>query len=68
VPELDLLNGSAIGNSGGRPEHEIEAQAGYFRNGFGAGLSANWQSGTFVRGGLGGGRTAEDCASPASRP
>jgi hypothetical protein len=60
VPELDLLNGSAIGNSGGRPEHEIEAQAGYFRNGFGARLSANWQSGTFVRGGLGGGRTAED--------
>jgi hypothetical protein len=60
VPELDLLNGSAIGNSGGRPEHEIEAQAGYFRNGFGARLSADWQSGTFVRGGLGGGRTAED--------
>jgi outer membrane cobalamin receptor len=60
VPELDLLNGSAVGNNGGRPEHEIEAQAGYFRNGFGARASANWQSGTFVRGGLGGGRTAED--------
>jgi iron complex outermembrane recepter protein len=60
VPPLDLLNGSAIGNNGGRPEHEVEAQAGYFRNGFGARVSANWQSGTFVRGGLGGGRTDED--------
>lgn len=60
VPVLDLLNGSAVGSTGGRPEHEVEAQAGYFRNGFGARLSANWQSGTFVRGGLGSGRTDED--------
>jgi outer membrane cobalamin receptor len=60
VPELDLLNGSAVGNNGGRPRHEIEAQAGYFRNGFGARLSANWQSGTTVRGGIGGGSTPED--------
>nr|WP_295371419.1 TonB-dependent receptor [uncultured Sphingosinicella sp.] len=60
LPVLDLLDGSAVGNNGGRPEHEIEAQAGYFRNGFGARLSANWRSGTFVRGGLGGGRTDED--------
>ena len=60
VPVLDLLNGSAVGNNGGQPEHEIEAQAGYFRNGFGARLSANWQSGTFVSGGLGGERTDED--------
>ncbi len=61
VPVLDLLNGSAVGNAGGRAEHEIEAQAGYFRNGYGARLSANWQSGTFVRGGPpGAGRTDED--------
>ena len=60
VPVLDLLNGSAVGNRGGQPEHEVEAQAGYFRNGFGARLSANWQSATFVRGGLGGGRSDED--------
>jgi iron complex outermembrane recepter protein len=60
VPALDLLNGSAVGNNGGRPRHEVEAQAGYFRGGLGARVSANWQSGTFVRGGLGGGRTDED--------
>ena len=60
VPVLDLLNGSAVGNRGGQSEHAVEAQAGYFRNGLGARLSANWQSGTFVRGGVGGGRSDED--------
>ncbi|WP_324749685.1 TonB-dependent receptor [Sphingomonas sp. LY54] len=48
VPELDLLNGSATGNRGGQSEHLIEAQAGISKNGFGARLSANWQSGTSV--------------------
>ena len=48
---LDLLDGSAIGSRGGRPEHEIELQANVSKNGFGGRLSANWQSGTFVRGG-----------------
>ncbi|HEY0625230.1 MAG TPA: TonB-dependent receptor [Allosphingosinicella sp.] len=51
VPELDLLNGSATGSRGGQPEHEVEFQAGLFKNGFGGRLNANWQSGTFVRGG-----------------
>jgi hypothetical protein len=51
VPELDFLNGSAAGNRGGRPRHEIEFQGGLFRNGLGARLTANWQSGTFVSGG-----------------
>ena len=51
VPELDFLNGSAAGNRGGRPRHEVELQAGVFRNGFGARLTGNWQSGTTVRGG-----------------
>ncbi|HEX8655805.1 MAG TPA: TonB-dependent receptor, partial [Allosphingosinicella sp.] len=50
VPVLDLLGGSAIGGRGGQPRHEIEAQAGLFRNGFGARLTANWQNGTTVRG------------------
>lgn len=61
VPELDLLGGSAAGNRGGRPRHELEAQAGIFKNGYGARLTANWQSGTFVRGlpAFGGG-TASD--------
>ncbi len=50
VPELDLLEGSAAGNRGGRPRHELEGQAGIFKNGYGARLTGNWQSGTFVRG------------------
>jgi hypothetical protein len=50
VPVLDLLDGSAVGGRGGQPRHEVEAQAGLFKNGFGARLTANWQSGTFVRG------------------
>lgn len=50
VPVLDLLGGSAVGGRGGQPRHEVEAQAGIFRNGIGARLTANWQSGTTVRG------------------
>jgi len=52
-PLLDLLNGSAAGNDGGQSRHEIEAQAGYTWNGLGARVSANWRSGTFVRGDVG---------------
>jgi hypothetical protein len=48
---LDLLDGSAGGSRGGRPEHEIEFQANVSKDGFGARLSGTWQSGTFVRGG-----------------
>lgn len=51
LPILDLLHGSATGSRGGSPQHEVEATAGVFRNGFGARLAANWQSGTTVRGG-----------------
>ena len=51
VPELDFLGGSASGNRGGRPRHELEVQAGVFKNGFGARLTGTWQEGTFVRGG-----------------
>ncbi|TMJ15177.1 MAG: TonB-dependent receptor [Alphaproteobacteria bacterium] len=59
VPELDFLNGSAAGNNGGRPRHEVEFQGGVTKNGLGARLSANWQSGTTVNGSLnpGGGST-----------
>ena len=61
LPELDLLNGSAVGNNGGRPRHELELQTGFFKNGLGARLNANWQSGTTVRGALnpGGGATQD---------
>ena len=52
VPVIDLLNGGAVGASGGQPRHRIEAQGGISKNGFGFRFSANWQSGTVVRGGL----------------
>ncbi len=48
VPELDYLRGDAFGSSGGRPRHEIEAQAGWSNNGLGARLSADWRGGTRV--------------------
>ena len=50
VPVLDLLNGSATGSRGGQPRHEVELQAGIFKDGLGARLTGNWQSSTFVRG------------------
>ncbi len=51
VPKLDLLNGSAIGNGGGQPRHEVEVQAGFAKNGLGVRFNGMWQSGTIVRGG-----------------
>ena len=48
LPEIDYLHGDAAGQSGGTPRHLVEAQAGYFNNGLGARLSANWRSGTRV--------------------
>jgi len=50
-PVLDLLNGDTIGNNGGQPRHELEAQAGYNNNGIGLRFSANWRSPTTVVGG-----------------
>lgn len=50
VPALDLLNGSAADGGGGRSEHQLQLQAGLFRNGLGARVDANWRSGTFVNG------------------
>ena len=48
LPVIDYLHGDASGQSGGTPRHHAEAQAGYFNNGLGARLSANWRSGTRV--------------------
>ena len=45
---LDYLHGDATGSSGGTPRHLVEARAGYFNNGLGARLSANYRSGTKV--------------------
>jgi hypothetical protein len=54
LPELDYLSGDAIGRGGGRARHEVEAQAGWFNNGLGARLSANWRSGSRVNAADGG--------------
>lgn len=48
LPVLDLLNGSAVGSSGGAPRHQVELRAGAGRRGLGARASANWQSATSV--------------------
>jgi hypothetical protein len=48
LPELDYLNGAAIGQTGGQPVHQVQAQVGYFKNGIGARLGANWRSATRV--------------------
>ena len=50
VPVLDLLNGDAIGSTGGQPRHQVDLQLGYSNNGLGARMSGSWQSGTTVRG------------------
>ncbi|MEO6248509.1 MAG: TonB-dependent receptor, partial [Sphingomicrobium sp.] len=56
LPEIDFLHGAAVsgGTGGGRPRHVVEAQAGYFNNGFGARLSGNYRSATRVTGGANG--------------
>ena len=48
LPKLDYLHGDAAGQTGGTPRHVVQAQGGYFNNGLGARLSANWRSGTNV--------------------
>ncbi len=52
VQELDLLNGSAIGATGGSPRHEFELSGGWFNNGIGFRLQGEHQSATRVIGGL----------------
>ena len=54
LPALDLLNGAAVGRRGGQPRHEVQVQAGYFRNGLGARLNGNWRASTWVNGGVSG--------------
>jgi len=52
VEELDLLNGSATGSTGGSPRHEFEINGGWFNNGIGFRLDAKHQTATRVNGGL----------------
>ena len=56
VPVLDLLGGSAVGETGGRPRHQVDVQAGVSRNGLGARLNARWRSGTEIEGSAFGGQ------------
>jgi hypothetical protein len=53
---LDFLNGSAAGNGGGTPQHQVDVQAAVVKSGLGARLNARWVSGTHVFGGT----TGED--------
>lgn len=50
LPELDLLDGSATGNRGGQPRHEIQLRTGYTRDGLGVRFHADWNSATRVDG------------------
>lgn len=60
VPELDLLNGSAVGARGGQAQHEVALSAGYNRSGIGVRLNGTWQSGTTIRANPGGAASPED--------
>lgn len=59
VPKLDLLDGSALSQTGGQSEHQIDVQAGISRNGLGARLTGRWQSGTEINGSAFGGQDLE---------
>ena len=48
LPKLDYLDGEAVGQTGGRPRHVVDAEGGYYNNGLGARLSTNWRSATRV--------------------
>jgi hypothetical protein len=48
LPQLDYLHGAPVGQTGGQPRHQVQAQAGWSNNGFGARIGANWRSATIV--------------------
>ncbi len=48
LPEIDYLHGAAIGQTGGQPLHQVQAQVGYFKSGIGGRLGFNWRSATRV--------------------
>lgn len=61
VPVLDLLNGSATGESGGSPRHEVELSGGRFFRGIGFRVNGTWRAPTTVSGAaLPGGGTSSD--------
>lgn len=48
LPELDMLNGSAAGGTGGTPRHLLEGRVMANRSGVGGFASVKWQEGTRV--------------------
>ena len=50
LPTLDLLNGDAIGATGGSPRHKLELESGLYYKGFGFRLAGNYASATRVDG------------------
>jgi hypothetical protein len=48
IPTLDYLDGEAAGGTGGTPRHRVELQGGWYNNGLGARINANWRSATRV--------------------
>ncbi|ALL14713.1 hypothetical protein [Caulobacter henricii] len=50
LARLDLLDGAALGSSGGTAKNQLDLQANLSRSGLGANLNARWQEGTVVRG------------------
>ena len=53
LPVLDYLDGEALNSNGGRPRHVVEVESGYYNEGLGARLSADYRSPTRVDGGTG---------------
>jgi hypothetical protein len=51
LPVLDYLGGEAASGGAGRSRHQLEVNGGWFNNGLGTRISANWQSGSEVTGG-----------------
>lgn len=51
VPVLDFLNGSAAGDRGGTPQHQVDLQTAVMKNGLGARVNATWRSSTQAIGG-----------------
>ncbi|MEO5810369.1 MAG: TonB-dependent receptor plug domain-containing protein [Sphingomicrobium sp.] len=52
IAKLDYLRGEALSSTGGRSRHQVEVETGYYNNGVGARVEANWRSATRVNGGL----------------
>jgi hypothetical protein len=50
-PQLNLLNGAAGSSTGGQYRNEVQGQLGATLYGFGARISADWRSASFVTGG-----------------